>query len=104
MEIIACAANDTSIFKYNVLTNRYDLIQNISLSNPGYFGMAMIVAQDVDADGFLELVINRGYQVYVYDTMGYAPTPRALSQFNFYSQHRGRAPYYLPSVGYDTFS
>jgi hypothetical protein len=90
VEIICCTRNNISIFNHD-----YQLMGNISLINNGYYGMSMIVAQDVDADGLLELIFNRISTVYVYDTVGPAPDPRALSQFNFYSQHRGRAPYYV---------
>ncbi|MFA5101701.1 MAG: DUF2341 domain-containing protein, partial [Candidatus Thermoplasmatota archaeon] len=90
VEIICCTRNNISIFNHN-----YQLLGNISLSNPSNYGMSMIVAQDVDNDGLLELVFNRISSLYVYDTLGPAPNPQALSQYQFYSQHRGRAPYYV---------
>jgi hypothetical protein len=90
VEIIACGKTNISIFNHD-----YQLMGNISLSNNDNYGMSMIVAQDVDNDGLIELIFNRISTVYVFDTVGPAPSPRALSQFNFYSQHRGRAPYYV---------
>ena len=85
VEILACTKENISIFNYN-----YEFIGSIPVQNAQSF----IVAQDVDGDGLVELVINKGFFVYVFDTVAPAPTPRALSQFNFYSQHRGRSPYY----------
>ena len=89
VEILACTSQNISIFNHN-----YQFIGFIPLSNPYYYGMSMIMAQDIDNDGLTELVLNRGSSIYVYDTIGLVPTPRALSQFNYYSQHRGRSPYY----------
>jgi predicted double-glycine peptidase len=96
VEILASTRNNITIFKYNNQTNKYNEIGIIPVDNPGYYGMAFIVAQDVDNDGLTELAFNRGQKLYVYDTLGASPTPRALSQFNFYSQLRGRSPYYVP--------
>jgi hypothetical protein len=42
------------------------------------------------------LSINRPFNTYVFDTRASAPEPRANSQHNFYSQHRGRSPNYTP--------
>ncbi len=58
--------------------------------------MNMWVVQDVDNDGLIELVFNRISSLYVYDTITPAPTPRTLTQFNFFSQLRGRDPHYVP--------
>jgi hypothetical protein len=114
VEILECTISNISIFDDNYvfrgsipLTNNRS-IYNSSTNPPhwdyyGYYGMSMIVAQDIDNDGYLELVINHYNQIYTYDTNGKAPTPLALSQFSYYSQHRGRAPYYLPAVGYALF-
>ncbi|MBE3136324.1 MAG: VCBS repeat-containing protein, partial [Thermoplasmata archaeon] len=89
VEILATTDQNISIFNH-----QYQFIGSIPLSNPGYYGMDIIVAQDIDNDGLLELVLNRRTQIYTYDTMGAAPTPRALSQFMYYGQSRGRVPYY----------
>jgi len=56
----------------------------------------MIVAQDIDNDGYLELVINRNNRVYIYETSGVALTPADASQFMYYSPLRGRYPYNSP--------
>jgi hypothetical protein len=92
VEILASTETNISIFNHN-----YQFIGSIPLANDNdYYGMAVIVAQDIDNDGLLELVLNRFNQIYAYDTIGAAPTPRALSQFNYYSPQRGRSPYYIP--------
>ena len=90
VEILASTAEDISIFDHN-----YQLIGSLPLTNLDYYGMAMILAQDIDNDNLLELVVNRYDEIYTYDTIGAAPTPRALTQFSYYSQHRGRSPYYV---------
>jgi hypothetical protein len=90
VEILASTKDNISIFNHN-----YQFIGSINLTNPDLYGMSMILAQDVDNDGLTELIINRVSTIYVYDTIAPSPTPRALSQFNFYSQHRGRSPYYV---------
>jgi len=89
VEILACNESNISIYNHN-----YQFKGSIPLGDTGSAGMAMIVAQDVDNDGLLELVLNRHDRLYVYDTVGAAPTPRALSQSNHYSQLRGRSPYF----------
>jgi len=90
VEILASNAENISIFDHN-----YQFIGSLPLTNLNYYGMAMILAQDIDNDNLLELVVNRYDQVYTYDCSGAAPTPRALTQFSYYSQHRGRSPYYV---------
>lgn len=103
VEIIECTLENISFFDHN-----YTFIGSIPLSNnnsglnatryDGFYGMSMIIAQDIDNDGLLELILNRGIRLYAYNTIGPVPTPRALSQFNYYSQLRGRSPYYAPFV------
>jgi hypothetical protein len=93
VEILVCTFENISVFDDN-----YVFRGSIPLSNnygeSGYYGMSMIVAQDIDNDNLLELVITRFNQIYTYDTNGQAPTPRALTQFMYYSPHRGRSPYF----------
>jgi hypothetical protein len=93
VEILECTIDNISIFDDNYVFRGSIPLDN-NRSGSGWYGMSMIVAQDIDNDGLLELVINRYNQLYTYDTDGTAPTPRALSQFSYYSQHRGRSPYY----------
>jgi len=103
VEIIQCTIDNISFFDHN-----YTFIGSIPLPNnntgpnssryDGFYGMSMIIAQDIDNDGLVELILNRGIRLYTYNTIGPAPTPRALSQFNYYSQLRGRSPYYAPFV------
>jgi hypothetical protein len=93
VEILECTITNISIFDNNYVF-RGSIPLNNNRSGSGWYGMSMIIAQDIDNDGLLELVINRNNQLYAYETNGAAPTPRALSQFSYYSQHRGRSPYY----------
>ncbi|VVB62166.1 Fibronectin type III domain protein [uncultured archaeon] len=100
VEILECTIRNISIFDDNYVFRGSMPLSNNKSEGYGFYGMSMIIAQDIDQDNKLELVLNRRNQLYTYDTNGAAPIPRALSQFSYYSQHRGRAPYYLPSVGY----
>jgi hypothetical protein len=93
VEIIECTITNISIFDNNYVF-RGSIPINNNRSGLGYYGMSMIVAQDIDTDNLLELVINRYNQFYTFDTNGPAPVPRALSQYMYYSQHRGRSPYF----------
>jgi len=95
VEIVNCNPNNVTIFKYNATTLDYDIIGTIPLAN----AQAYSVAQDVEGDGLLELIFNKGGNVYVYDLVTPAPTPRARTGFHFYSQYRTRSPYYTPPPG-----
>jgi hypothetical protein len=94
VEIIACTDSNVTIFN-----NNYEIIGTLALSN----AHAFVVAQDVDGDGYNNLVFNQQWfhsgGVYVFNTSGDTSNPKALSQFQFYSQHRGRSPDY-ESTGY----
>lgn len=87
MDIIAATHNNITIFN-----NQYEVVGTLK------FGLtqaqAMTMSQDVDNDGFNELIFNVGSSVYVYDTITESPTPRALTQYQFYSQHRERSPFF----------
>jgi len=87
VEILACTYSNITIFN-----NEYEIIG--TFQSGGSQTQAFIVAQDVDNDSLTELVLNRGSSVYIYDTIAPLPIPRAVSQFQFYSQHRGRSPYF----------
>jgi hypothetical protein len=95
VEIIECTITNISIFDDN-----YKFRGSIPLDNnrsgDGWYGMSMIVAQDIDNDGLIELVLNRNTRIYAYETDGVAPTPRAESQYMYYSPLRGRYPYSSP--------
>ncbi len=87
VEIIASTYNNIKIFN-----NEYEEIGTLSLGLTQ--AQAFIMAQDIDEDGSNELIFNVGSTVYVYETNGATPEIKALSQHQFYSQHRGRSPYY----------
>jgi hypothetical protein len=95
VEIINCNPSNVTVFKYNATIENYDIIATIPLGG----AQAYSVAQDIDGDGLLELIFNKGATVYVYDLTTPAPTPRARTGFHFYSQYRTRSPYYTPPPG-----
>jgi uncharacterized repeat protein (TIGR02543 family) len=94
LEIIAPNQNNVTIFKYNAGTRKYDIIGTIPLANAHPF----FIAQDIDADGKLELVFNQyNSWVSVYDVdSAPAPTPLPRSGLCFYSEYRTRVPVYVP--------
>jgi hypothetical protein len=93
VEIIETCKNNVTFYD-----NKYNIIGILPIAS----GQAFVIAQDLDNDGLTELTFNVGYKsanlssICVLDTVASAPTPRALSQFIFYSPHRGRVPYYAP--------
>jgi len=95
VEILECTITNISIFDDNFVFRESIPLDN-NRSDSGWYGMSMIVAQDIDNDGKLELVLNRNTRVYAYKTNGSVPTPLATSQFNYYSELRGRYPYSSP--------
>jgi len=96
-EIINCNAQNVTIFKYNAVTNSYDIVYTIPLANASPFS----IAQDIDNDGKLELVfgVYKTDRIYVYDVEAPAPSPRPRSGLYFYSQYRTRVPEYIPPPG-----
>lgn len=96
LEIIAPNQNNVTIFKYNPGTNKYDIIGTIPLATAHPF----FIAQDIDADGKLELIFNQyNSWVSVYDVETPAPIPLPRSGLYFYSQYRTRVPVYVPPPG-----
>jgi hypothetical protein len=95
VEILECTIKNISIFDDNYVFRGSIPLDN-NRSGSGWYGMSMIVAQDIDNDGKLELVLNRNTRIYAYETDGVVPTPRAMSQYMYYSPLRGRYPYSSP--------
>ncbi|HWR27596.1 MAG TPA: VCBS repeat-containing protein, partial [Candidatus Thermoplasmatota archaeon] len=95
VEILECTITNISIFDDNYVFRGSIPLDN-NRSGYGWYGMSMIIAQDIDNDNKLELVINRNTRTYAYDTDGAAPTPLASSQYMYYSPLRGRYPYSTP--------
>ncbi|MEM2970107.1 MAG: FG-GAP-like repeat-containing protein, partial [Candidatus Bathyarchaeia archaeon] len=92
-EILDCNKQNVTIFKYNSNTNNYDIIGTINLPMVHSF----FIAQDIDADGKLEIVFNQHNSwVSVYDVEAPAPPPLPRSGESFYSQYRTRVPEYVP--------
>jgi len=93
LEIIAPNQQNVTIFKYNPATTNYDIIYTIPIASAHPFS----IAQDIDADGKLELVFNQHNSwVSVYDVETHAPTPLPRSGRYFYSEYRTRLPVYVP--------
>ena len=93
LEILECTIDNISVFDDNYVFRGSIPLDNNNGEN-GFYGMSMIVAQDIDNDNLLELVLNRFNRIYTYDIESAAPTPRALTQFTYYSPLRGRSPYF----------
>ena len=90
MEIIA-----TSYTTMFILDSTYSQIAKLT---PPVGVLNYAVVQDIDADGYNELVISAttGY-VYAYDTPARRPNPRPRSEVQFYSEYRlGAAEYIQP--------
>jgi len=95
-EILDCNPQNVTIFKYNSNTKKYDIIGTIPVTNAHSF----FIAQDIDADGKLELVFNEHNSwVSVWDVEAPAPNPLPRSGESFYSQRRTRVPEYVPPPG-----
>ncbi|RKX40932.1 MAG: hypothetical protein DRP23_01915, partial [Thermotogae bacterium] len=76
----------------NIYNGTYDLVGTV----PGGSFTAWTLLQDVDGDSSNELIVTRGGSVYCYDTPAPAPTPRARTDKQFYSQSKLRAAEYVP--------
>jgi uncharacterized repeat protein (TIGR02543 family) len=95
-EILDCNLQNITIFKYNNVTKNYDIIGTIPLANAHSF----FIAQDIDADGKLELVFNQHNSwISVYDVEVPAPKPLPQSGLCHYHQYRGSVPVYRPPPG-----
>ncbi|MEM1563025.1 MAG: DUF2341 domain-containing protein [Candidatus Bathyarchaeia archaeon] len=93
-EILDCNLQNVTIFKYNSDTKKYDIIGTIPIKMAHSF----FIAQDIDADGKLELVFNEHNSwISVWDVEAPAPTPLPRSGLSFYSQYRTRVPEYVSS-------
>jgi hypothetical protein len=92
MEMLA--ASSTGIF---VFDKSYSLIYKVT-NLIGSLNYAVI--QDIDNDGYSELVISSsGGVVYAFDTHARKPTLRPRSEVQFYSEYRLGAAEYVPPPG-----
>jgi len=100
MEIILAPGDYNSTADYDILI--YDktlsLLQRIPVTGAGQLGPAVV--QDIDGDGLNEVVVG-GFngKILAYDTPAPAPTPRARTEVQFYSQYRLGAAEYVPPPG-----
>jgi hypothetical protein len=87
-------ASSTGIF---IFDKSYSLIFNIT----GLHGtLNYAVIQDIDNDGYNELVISSsGGVVYAFDTPARKPNLRPRSEVQFYSEYRNGAAEYVPPPG-----
>jgi hypothetical protein len=92
MEIIA--ANYTGIF---IFDRNYSLIAQFT----GLVGkLNYAVVQDIDGDGYNELVISsQEGRLYAFDTPAHRPDPRPRSEIQFYSERRLGVAEYVPPPG-----
>jgi hypothetical protein len=98
LEIVAPNEKNVTIFKYNKVERRYDVMYTIDLPRANPF----FIAQDIDADGELELVFKHAGEIRgisVYDVNVPAPKPLPRSGRYFYSEYRTRVPIYVPPPG-----
>jgi len=97
MEIIACEY--TTIF---VINSTYSIIAQVS-NLTGLLHYA--VTQDIDGDGYVELLVSSSYPqlqravLYAFDTPARRPNPRPRSEVQFYSERRLGAAEYVPPPG-----
>lgn len=112
MEIVAC--NYKSIF---IIDKTYRVIDGVvglsgDITDQGEIrnidGISMLVgtlnyavAQDVDGDGYLELIVStQSGDIYAFDTPARRPNPRPRTEVQFYSEFRcGAAEYVQPQGG-----
>jgi uncharacterized repeat protein (TIGR02543 family) len=96
LEIVAPNEENVTIFKYNKTEKNYDVIYTIPLARAHPF----FISQDIDGDGYLELVFNQyNSWISVYDVNTPAPTPLPRSGRYFYSEYRTRVPVYVLPPG-----
>jgi uncharacterized repeat protein (TIGR02543 family) len=96
LEIVVPTEENVTILKYNSTSKTYDVIYTIPLAGAHPF----FIAQDIDGDGYLELVFNQyNSWVYAYDVNTPAPKPLPRSGRYFYSEYRTRVPVYVPPPG-----
>lgn len=94
MDIIVC--NDTDIF---VFDRTYTLVTQIKGLYPR---LMYAVTQDIDGDGYNEVVVNRDGEsgrIYAFDTPARTSTPRTRTEVRFNSERRNGVAEYVPLPG-----
>jgi hypothetical protein len=95
-DIIVVSLSD--LYIYNYANGNYSVVQHIA--NIPYAGSAFTLVQDVDGDGYNELIVTgTSGTVLCYDTLAKSPTPRVITMNQFYSLRRcGYAEYVPPLI------
>ena len=91
MEIISTTATSVYVYDHN-----YQQIASLPNLSPSAT-LSGSVAQDIDGDGYIELVItSMGGAIRAYDTPARAPAKPIRSEIRFYSERRLGAAEYVP--------
>ena len=85
---ILCS-NPTNITIYS---SHYQFLGTLPYANADPY----MITQDVDNDTLLELILNVGQNIYVYDLPTLAPIPRMRTESTFYGQNKANSPSYQP--------
>ena len=101
MDIIACNMTTIFIYTYDQATGTYIKLEE----QTGFsYGLTYAIVQDVDNDGYLEMVVPRASgsnaKLYFFETTALKPAQRIRSEVKWYSEYRrGAAEYIPPPVG-----
>ncbi|MGV8141081.1 MAG: DUF2341 domain-containing protein, partial [Candidatus Woesearchaeota archaeon] len=100
MEILAATGTqgNTGNFPLLIYDNKYNLIQNISITGAGQLMPAKVF--DVDSDGLNEIVVTGlNGRLLVYDTPAPTPNPAPRTGIQRYSEYRRGAAEYVEPPG-----
>ncbi|MEM2129460.1 MAG: FG-GAP-like repeat-containing protein, partial [Candidatus Bathyarchaeia archaeon] len=98
LDIIAVTYGTIYIYTYDSVGKTYVEVDRVAV--PGGDANAFTLVQDVDGDGYNELIVSGQVgNVYCYDTTAPAPTPRVRSNVQFYSERHCGAAEYVPPPG-----
>ena len=86
------------VYKFNPGTGGYDRIEEIPITGMG--GIVTPVAQDIDNDGFMEIVITGWLgKVMAFDTPTPAPNPLPRTDVDWYSEYARNVAEYIERPG-----
>ncbi len=97
MDIIACNMTTIFIYTYDQITGTYVKLEE----QTGFsYGLTYAVVQDVDNDGYLEMVVPRASgsnaKLHFLETTAPKPAQRIRSEVKWYSEYRRGAAEYIP--------
>ena len=93
------AATTTALHVIGIVGGEFALLEP-SINFPSTEHLNYAVVQDIDADGYNELVISGDSgDVYAFDTPARRPEQRARSEVTFYSERRNGVAEYVPPPG-----